>query len=189
MSFLHKEHLKALFWFLVISSWALGLVAGRWFGGNSFFLEVSKVVGIPNPSQLELWWQPFVYFTLTTVAIFALSQLFFGVGAPFFLFARGMHDSVLIGELEATLGTWSLANFPMEEMWMVLMFTLILGINLPLCIWSGELGIQRAIYTLYRLRGKPVSSDFGAEPISKFTIILAASVVVGLVGAFLLSYA
>ncbi|KXB02498.1 hypothetical protein AKJ43_01670 [candidate division MSBL1 archaeon SCGC-AAA261D19] len=186
---MHEERLEALFWLLVVCSWAFGLITSYWFGSNEFFLEMSKAVRVISPNQMNEWWQPLIYFTLTTVAVFMLSQLFFGVGAVIFLFARGMYDGLLIAQLGSILGGWNFADFPVEQVWMVLIFILILSVNLPLCLWSGKLGVQRASYMLYRLRNTPVQPNFGAEPLSKFPLILAISIIIGVLGALLLSYA
>lgn len=71
---------------------------------------------------------------------------------------------------------------------MVLMVLLIVTVNLPLSIWAGELGIQRSIYTLNRIRGVPVSPEFGSEPLSNLLTIISASLITGLVATVVFTY-
>ncbi|KXB09600.1 hypothetical protein AKJ35_00370 [candidate division MSBL1 archaeon SCGC-AAA833F18] len=183
------ERLKLALWLLVIGSWGLGVIIGRWWSVNEFVIELSKVVQVVSPLQLGAWWHPIVFMILSVVGVFVLSQVFLGVGASVFLFARGMYDSTLIMQLEGTIGGWTLTNVPMSEVWIVSMLVLILAVNLPLCLWSGQLGAQRGVYVFYRLRGKTVDPDFGSKPFSKFLLILTASIAVGVVGAIIFSYA
>lgn len=189
MAFLRLERLKSSFWLLVIASWSLGVIIGRWWGINETVIGLSKVVRVINPLQLDAWWHLIAFMILSVVGVFALSQVFLGVGAGVFLFARGMYDSTLITELEGTVGGWSLTSVPTSEVWIVLMLILILAVNLPLCLWSGQLGVQRATYVFYRLRGKTVDPDFGSGPFSKFLLILTASVAVGIAGAVIFTHA
>ncbi len=180
----------AAFWLLVIGSWVLGVVYGRWMGGGSgLFADLGQAVSVTDPFLLDAWWQPLAYFVLTVISVFVLSQLFFGAGAAIFLFARGVCDSVLIAKLETTVGGWSLIDVPLDESFKVLVIGLILTVNLPLCLWTAHLGTQRSVYILQRLRGKPIKPEIGARPMSGFLLILAASVAVGLIAAFLFSYA
>ncbi|MEA1904539.1 MAG: hypothetical protein U9M97_01485 [Candidatus Hadarchaeota archaeon] len=186
---MRERYWLAAFWVLVVGSWVFGVVYGRWISNEGFFLDLSQVVHIPGPSQLDAWWQPLVYFIFTVVAVFVLSQLFFGAGAAIFLFARGVYDSTLIAKLESTIGSWSFPDLPMNDICVVLLIALILTVNLPLCLWSAQLGTQRSVYMLQRLRGKPVRPELGTGPFSQFLIILAASIAIGLIAAFLFSYA
>lgn len=151
-------------------------------------MGLSEVVRV-GLDQLSAWWHPIAFMILSVVGVFVLSQVFLGVGASVFLFARGMYDSTLILQLEGIVGGWSAASIPMNEVWIVSMLILILGANLPLCLWSGQLGAQRGVYVFYRLRGKTMDPDFGSEPFSKFLLILTASITIGLVSAIIFSYA
>ena len=184
---MRAEYWAPTFWLVVVGSWVFGIAYGRW-ADNGIFLELSKAVRVPSPLDLGAWWQPLLYFTLSVLALFLLAQLFFGVGAAVFLFARGVYDSSLIGTLEGTMRGWSISYIPIDEVFTVLFILLILAVNLPLCLWSAHLGTQRAVYAWYRLRGKPVKPGSGVFPVSNLLLILAASLAVGLVGAFMLSY-
>lgn len=185
MNFLHTDRLKSIFWLVVIGSWILGIVFGRWFGFDAGFLELSKAVRVTSPQHLSFWWELIAYFSLSTVAVFVLSHIFFGIGGAVFLFARGVYDSSLIAYLETTIAGWSFPMVPMSEVWTVLIVTLILAINLPLCLWAGQLGIQRSVYTLNRLRGEPVNPEFGSEPLSNLLKIVSVSLVSGLIAALI----
>lgn len=188
MNYLNPNRLKSIIWLAVIGSWALGMIVARWFETSTIFLELSKAVRVPFPLEVGVWWKIIIYFTLTTVSVFALSHIFFGVGGAIFLFARGMYDNSLIFYLETTIGGWSISNIPMSEVWMVLLVILILTVNLPLCLWAGQLGTQRSLYTLNRLRGKPVDPELGSEPLSNLLIILSSSLITGLIAAVVISY-
>ena len=185
---MRAEYLAPTFWLVVVGSWVFGVAYGYW-AGNGIFLELSKAVRVPSPLVLDVWWQPLLYFTLSALALFLLAQILFGAGAALFLFARGVYDSSLILALEGTVRGWSFpSHIPIDEMFTVLFILLILAVNLPLCLWSAHLGTQRAVYAWYRLRGKPVKPGSGVFPILNLLLILAASLAVGLVGAFMLSY-
>ena len=185
---MHERYWLAAFWVLVVGSWVFGVAHGRWISNEGFFLDLSQAVRISDPAEFDAWWQPFVYFIFTVVAAFVLSQLFFGAGAAIFLFARGVYDSTLIAKLEITIGGWSLPDLPMDEICMVLLVFLILGVNLPLCLWAAHLGGQRSAYMLQRIRGKPVKPELGTRPFSQFLIILAVSIALGLIASLLFSY-
>lgn len=184
---MHEEYWQAAFWLLIVGSWVFGVAYGRWGGGGGVFVDLSQAVRVPSPLELSAWWQPLVYFTLTVLATFVLAQLFFGVGAGIFLFARGVYDSTLIFELESTVGGWSFPDIPAEQFWMVLFIVLILVVNLPLCLWAAHLGTRRATRMWYRIRGKPLRPS-GTPPMPTLSIILAASLAAGLAGAFIISY-
>ncbi|MDI6819555.1 MAG: hypothetical protein QMC89_01435 [Candidatus Hodarchaeaceae archaeon] len=186
---MREEYWRAAFWLFVIGSWVFGISYGRWSGGGKgFFLELSRAVRIPSPMQLNVWWEPLVYFVFTVIAIFVLSQLFFGVGAAVFLFSRGVYDSAMIAELEAMMRGWSFPDIPMNEVWTALLIVLILVVNLPLCLWAAHIGTQRSMYMWYRLTGKPVRPEASMKPITSLLLILAASIAVGLAAAFIFSY-
>ena len=185
---MREEYWQAFFWLLVVGSWVFGVTYGRWVGaGEGFFLELSKAVRVPD--EFSAWWGPLAYFVLTVVAIFVLAQLFFGAGAALFLFARGFYDSTLIMRAEGFVRSWSFPNLPTNEVLTVLLIVLILAVNLPLCLWAAHMGTQRSIYVWQRLTGKPVKPEAGVRPMRDFLLILAASIVVGLVATFLFSYA
>jgi len=186
---MREEYWQAAFWLLIVGSWVFGVAYGRWGGGDGFFVAVSQAVRVPSPIELGAWWQPLVYFTLTVLATFVLAQLFFGIGAGIFLFSRGVHDSLLIAQLEGIVGAWSFPDIPVNEFWTILFIVLIFAVNLPLCLWAAHLGTGRAMHMWHRLTGKPVKSEVGTKLMSNFLLILAASVAVGLVASFILSYA
>jgi hypothetical protein len=137
---------------------------------------------------LELW-QPVAYFTLTVVAAFVLSHLFFGVGSAIFLFSRGVSDSGLIGSAEVMLGSMKPAFMQTAELWAVFFIMLVLAVNLPLCLWASHLGVQRSVRMLYRIRGRPLKPLAHSEPTSNLILIVALSSAVGLLATLILSYA
>jgi hypothetical protein len=185
---MREEYWFAFFWLLVIGSWVFGVAFGRWVGvGGGFFLELSKAVRVP--SDFGAWWEPLVYFIFTTVAVFALAQIFFGAGAALFLFARGFYDSTLIMSAESTVRGWTFPNLPVGGLTNVLLIVLILAVNLPLCLWAAHMGTQRSLYVWQRLTGKPVKPEAGVRPMRDFLLVLAASIVAGLVASFLFSFA
>jgi len=175
-------------WLLVIGSWVSGVMYGRWGGGGSgVFVDLGQAVSVPSPANMS-WWQPTLYFTLTIIASFVLSQIFFGAGAAVFLFSRGVNDALLLNNLELMVGKWNLTSIPSTELWSVFFILLILAVNLPLCLWAAHLGIQRAVWMLHRLRGKPLRSEMGAGTIPNMFLAVAASLAAGLVAAFALSF-
>ncbi len=183
-----SDRLKSFFWLSVITSWIFGLAIGRWYGRSSILMDLSKAVRVPGPSFFGVWWEIILYFALSTVAVFVLSHVLFGVGGAVFLFARGIHDSTLIVYLENILQSWSVSNIPMVDVLKVLFVVLIFTVNLPLSLWAGELGIQSSVYTLNRIRGEPVSPGFGSEPLNRLLMIVAASLVTGFVAALLFNH-
>lgn len=183
------EYWYYAFWLLVVGSWVLGVVYGRWGGGGSgVFADLGQAVSIPSPTQM-IWWQPILYFSLTIIAAFVLSQIFFGVGAAVFMFSRGVCDALLLGNLELMVGRWTLTSIPPNELWSVFFIMLVLTVNLPLCLWAAHLGTQRATRMLYRLRGRPLKPAVGAEPTLNLLLVVTASLVAGLVATFALFYA
>jgi len=183
------EYWYYAFWLLVIGSWVLGVAYGRWGGGGSgIFADLGQAVSVPSPTNLS-WWQPILYFTLTVIASFVLSQIFFGAGAAVFIFSRGINDALLFNNIELMVGKWNLTSIQSGELWSVFFVILVLTVNLPLCLWASHLGTQRAMRMLYRLRGKPLKSEVGAGPISNLLLAVAASLAAGLVATFALSYA
>jgi hypothetical protein len=176
------------FWLLVIGSWVLGVVYERWGGGGSgIFADLGKAVSVPSPANLS-WWQPILYFALTVVASFVLSQIFFGVGAAVFIFSRGVNDALLFKNIESMVVNLSLWDSTSIPFWSIFFIMLVLTVNLPLCLWASHLGTQRATRMLYRLRGRPLKSEVEAGPISNLLLAVAASLAAGLVATFALSY-
>jgi hypothetical protein len=156
-------------------------------GGGGFFSELGKAVSVPSPLEFNSWWQPLAYFTLTILAMFVLTQLFFGVGAAMFLFARGVSDSAVILALEAIVRKFP--DFLTRDAWMLVLGMLILAVNLPLCIWSAHMGTQRTVYMWRRLRGQPMKPETTTKPIFNFLIVMAISIITGVVAAVAFSYA
>jgi len=182
---MREEYWYHALWLVVVGSWVFGVVYGKWGGGyGGFFSDLGKAISIPLPSQLELW-QPVVYFTLTVVAAFVLSQLFFGIGAVVFLFARGVVDSGLITNMEVIISNWKLISISPVEIWTIFFVMLVLAVNMPMCLWAAQIGTQRAIRMLYRLRGKPLVKF---ETISNLFMIVAVSLVVGLFATFAIAH-
>jgi len=147
--------------------------------------ELGKAVGIPRPIYLG-WWQPLIYFPLTVVAAFVLSELFFGAGALLFMFARGVWDSVLFLDLENLLKGTDITSVTGGQIWLIFFLVVVFAANLPLCIWASHLGVRRSVRTFNRLRGKPLRPETGL--ISGLLLLVAVSLVVGLIGAFAISY-
>jgi hypothetical protein len=176
------------FWLLVVGSWVLGVVYGRWGGDSGIFADLGQAVSVPSPDRLSLW-QPILYFTFTVIAAFVLYQIFFGAGAAVFIFSRGVNDALLFNKIELMVGNWKLPSIPSGELWSVFFIAIILTVNLPLCLWAAHLGTQRATRMLYRLRGKPFKSEVGETPIPNLVMVVAASLVAGLIATFALSYA
>jgi hypothetical protein len=119
--------------------------------------------------------------------MFVLAQLFFGVGAAIFLFARRVGDSGIILALEDIVRKFP--DFLTRDAWMLVLGMLILVVNLPLCIWSAHLGTQRTVYMWRRLRGQPIKPETAAKPIFNFLMVMAISIVTGIVAAVAFSYA
>jgi len=184
---LRERSYQATFWLLIVGSWTTGVIYGRWMGGGGLLEDLGQAVSVP--SSFGRWWEPLVYFVLSVVAIFVLSQIFFGGGAVIFTLARGVRDNLLISELETTLRTWSFLNMGAGEICKVLLIALIFAVNLPLFLWSAHLGTQRSLYVLHRLKGKPVPPELGSRPFSNFLLVLAASMIVGLIATLIFSYA
>jgi len=183
---MRDEYWQASFWVLVVACWAFGFVYGRWAGGGGFFSELGKAVSVPL-GPFSAWWQLLAYFTLTIIAIFVLAQLFFGAGAAIFLFVRGVGDSAVVLAIEGIVRPFP--DISTQGAWMLVIGLLILAVNLPLCLWSAHLGTQRAVYMWRRLRGQPVRPESATKPIFNFLMVMAISIVTGLVAAVAFSYA
>jgi hypothetical protein len=184
---MRDEYWHALLWVFVVGSWAFGFAYGRWASGGGFFLELGKAVSVPSPFEFSSWWQPLVYFTLTILAMFVLAQLFFGVGAAIFLFARGVGDSGIVFALEGIVRKFP--DIPAHDAWMLVIAMLILAVNLPICIWSAHMGTQRTVYMWRRLRGQPMKPETATKPIFNFLMVMAISIVTGIAAALAFSYA
>ncbi len=184
---MREEYWQAAFWVFVIGSWAFGFAYGRWASGEGFFWELGKAVSVPSPLSLDAWWQPLAYFVLTVVAIFVLAQLFFGVGAGVFLFARGVCDSAVVFAIEDLARPFP--DISTRAAWMLVLAVLILAVNLPLALWSAHIGTRRASYMWRRLRGQPVKPEVATMPMFNFLIVLAISIAAGLAAAVAFSYA
>lgn len=183
------EHWHYGFWLLIIGSWVFGVVYGKWGGGSSgIFADIGQAVSVPSPEGLS-WWQPILYFTLTVVAAFVLSQIFFGAGAAVFIFSRGVNDAILFNRAEQIVRNLNLLQSQSGELWQIFFIATVLAVNLPLCLWAAHLGTQRATRMLYRLRGKPFKSEVGETPISNLIMVVAASIVAGLIATLALYYA
>jgi hypothetical protein len=182
-----EEYLNYSLWLLVIGSWVFGVAYGRWLGGNeSIFAELGQAVSIPEPVELS-WWEPFLYFPLTVVAAFLLSQLFFGGGAAIFIFSRGVCDSVLLLSMETAIKTWNPISGTPEVLLSVFFIIMVLTVNLPLCLWAAHLGTQRSIRMFHRLQGKPLRPEAGLA--SGLMLLVSVSLVLGLIGSLAISYA
>lgn len=185
---MHGDYWHHAFWLMIVSGWVFGLTYGKWGGGyGGFFSELGQAISVPHPTQIELW-QPMVYFTLTVVAAFALSQLFFGIGAFVFMFARGVADSGLIHDLEAVIGNWKFTSLQPADLWIIFFIVLVLAVNLPLCLWAAHIGTMRSTRILQRLRGKPLKPVASSESPAVLTLIVAVSLVAGLIATLALSY-
>jgi hypothetical protein len=183
---MREESQRQLIWVLIIGAWVFGLSFGRWGGGSEgVFADFGRAIGIPQPDALS-WWQPLVYFPLTVVAAFVFSELFFGAGAILFMFTRGTWDSVLFQNLEDLLSGIDIVSITGGEIWSIFFLLLVFAANLPLCLWASQLGVRRSVRTLGRLRGKPLRPEVGL--VSGLLVLLAISLVVGLMGAFAISY-
>ncbi|MBC7218636.1 MAG: hypothetical protein H5T49_00660 [Hadesarchaea archaeon] len=181
---MREEHWYYSFWLIVIGSWVLGIAYGKWCDESGGLLsEIGRAISVPSPSRMEVW-QPILYFPLTTIAAFALSQLFFGAGAAAFLFMRGVYESSLITSMETIISSWKLTSVTSLEIWTVFFIMLVLAVNLPLCLWAAQLGTQRAIRMLYRLRGKPTKPAAGSELTSRLILIVTLSLIAGLIASF-----
>jgi hypothetical protein len=206
---MREEYLQALFWLFIVGGWVSGVVYAQWLGGGEgVFLDLGRAVSVPGPKELENyagadnsslngftevfslgdWWQPLVYFPLSLASIFLLSQLFFGAGAVFFLFTRGVWDCVLISGLVRYMQgpAFSLPNLGAGEAFTALFVILILAVNLPLFFWTAHMGARRSIYVLNKLRRKPVKPESGSLPITRLMIFLAIALAAGLFGSFIL---
>ncbi|MEW6592541.1 MAG: hypothetical protein AB1305_02485 [Candidatus Hadarchaeota archaeon] len=186
---MREQYIYYSMWLLIIGSWVFGVVFGKWGGGTTtVFAELGQAVGVPQPATMS-WWQPLLYFPVTVVAAFMLSQIFFGAGAAIFFFARGVADSALLLTMESMIGNWNILSIPGAELWHVFFMLLVLTVNLPLTIWAAHLGTQRSFQVLSRVRGKPTKPGTGGVPFSNLIMCVTVSFIIGLMGSFALAYA
>jgi hypothetical protein len=158
------ERLRYLFLFLVVLGWALAIFCYRRVGEVP---EISKDLTIPVTSPS---WKPPVYFVLSALAAFFLSQIGFGVAAGLFSFLRGLADAPLLMDLAR------LMNLTVPEA--AVFKALVLTVNSPLFLWSLVLGAERSVYLLQRLRGMPVPSS--ERIFREFLVVLVVSLIGGL---------
>jgi len=182
------EILGSVLWLLILGGWVVGVCCGYWMG-RDLSHELSLVTGVPPPSQLERWWEPLLFFSLTPLSCYLLSQLFFGGAAPLLLFLRGTHDGgVLIRSLEASLSGLSFPDLPLQDLLSSLFLLLILSVNLPLCLWASHLGASRALYVRRRILGRAVRAGEGTSTLSSLFLLLSLSLVAGLLASFLFGH-
>jgi hypothetical protein len=189
---MREEYATYLLWLLIVGSWVFGFAYGKWFGAaqatgaGDAFGQLSRAVSVPEPLALK-GLEPLLYFPLTLIAAYVLSQLFFGVGAVIFVFSRGVGDSALFLHLEATVKAWDITTVSSGQLWNIFFVILVLTINLPLFLWAAHLGTKRSIRMFHRLRGKPLRPEAGL--VSGLALLLAISLVLGLIGTLAISYA
>lgn len=185
---MREELLSPLFWLLILGGWVAGVSFGYWMGGD-LSRELSLVTSVPPPSELGGWWEPLLFFALTPLSCYLLSQLFFGVGAPLLLFLRGTHDGgILIRTLEASFSGFSFPHFSPREVLSTLFILLVLSVNLPLCLWASHLGTSRATYLRHRLTGRPIRAGEGSSTFSSLPLLLGLSLVAGLFASLLFGH-
>jgi hypothetical protein len=172
---------------VLISAWIAGFSLGRWGAGvETPLFEFGSALGVPKPDGPG-WWAPLIYFPLTVIAAFVVSELFFGAVAPVFIFSRGLWDSTILSALEHTLRGLDITSITGGQVWTIFYYILIFVGNLPLCVWASHLGVVRSLRTLQRLQGKPLRPETGLA--SSLLALIAVASVLGLLGALALSYA
>jgi hypothetical protein len=182
---MRDETLRQLLWLAVISCWVAGFVLSRWGRLPGFFTEVGQTIG-PPLAEPSAAWKPLIYFPLTVVASFVLTQLFFG-GGVFFVLLRGAWDAAVLRELEAAAGSIDLLSFQQGQVWVIFYYLTILGCNVPLCLWASQIGAFHSLKTLERLRGRLVRPS--EEVRSHMIKLLAISIGLAVVASIALSYA
>jgi hypothetical protein len=157
------ERLRYLFLLVVVLGWVLAFLCYRTVGKVP---ELSADLTVRRGS----FWKPPLYFVLTMVAAFFLSQIGFGLAAGLFAFLRGLADAPIVIELSGLMNL----QLPEDAMFKALVLT----INSPLFLWSLVLGAERSIYHLERLRGMPVPPS--ERLFKEFLVVLVVSLVAGL---------
>jgi len=161
---MRPERLRYLLLFLVAFGWVLAVLCYR---GVGALPELSRNLTVPGTSPS---WKPPLYFALTVLAAFFLSQIGFGVTAGVFSFLRGLADAPLLLDLAGLMNL----ELPERAMFKVLVLT---G-NSPFFLWALVLGAERSFYLLERLRGMPAPSS---ERIFKEMVaVLSVSLLAGL---------
>lgn len=182
---MREETIRQLLWLVVISCWAAGFVLSMWGRLPGFFTEIGRAIGPPQ-AEPGAAWRPLVYFPLTLVASFVLAQLFFG-GGVFFTFFRGAWDVAVLRELEAIMRDIDPLSVQQGQIWTVFYYLVVLGCNVPLCLWASQLGALHSVRTLQRLRGRLVRPS--EEVKSQMIKLLAISIGLAVVVSVALSYA
>lgn len=180
---MRDETKKQLIWLFVILAWTLGFFLSRWGNPPDFAEEIGRSISVPLSGEA---WIPLVYFPLTVVASFVLAQLFFG-GGIVFMFFRGVWDSTVLSRLEAVVAEINLLSIQHGQLWTTFYYLMILGCNLPLCLWAAQLGAFQSIKVLERLQGKLVKPL--EEVRWRMLMLLVASIVLAVPSSLAISYA
>jgi hypothetical protein len=159
---MRPERLRYLLLFLVASSWVLAVLC---YGRVGSVPELSRNLTVAGGSR----WLP-LYFALTVLAAFFLSQIGFGATAGLFSFLRGLADAPLLLDLAG------LMNLELPERAMFKAMVLI-G-NSPFFLWALVLGAERSLYLLERLRGMPSPSS--GRIFKEMAVLLSVSLLAGL---------
>ncbi|MEM1689868.1 MAG: hypothetical protein QXU01_01405 [Candidatus Hadarchaeales archaeon] len=180
---MREETKKQLVWLFVIAFWTLGFFFSRWSNPPAFAKEIGRSISVPLSGDA---WLPLVYFPLTVVASFVLAQLFFG-GGIIFMFFRGVWDSTVFSRLEAIVAETNLISIQYGQLWTMFYYLMILGCNLPLCLWAAQLGASQSLKVLERLQGKLVRPS--EEVRWKMLMLIIASIVLAIPSSLAISYA
>jgi hypothetical protein len=181
---MRAEYWPHLFWLLIVGSWGLGFLSGM-AGALGIPAEIGRAVSVPLPDRIS-WWQPVPYFLLSVIAIFVLSQVFFGVGSAVFVFCRGVSDYAVLSWALSIAGGIDVLNISRLQLGQLFFASLVLVANLPLSLWAAHLGAENSMKTLCRLRGRPWRDWGSRKPLSNLLMALAASVAAGLAASFAL---
>lgn len=149
---------------VAVLGWGLAVLCYRRVG------EVPELAKDLTVSSASPFWRPPVYFALTVLAGFFLSQVGFGVTVGLFSFLRGLADAPLLMDLAG------LASLQLPEK--AIFKALVLMSNSPLFLWSLVLGAERSLYLLTRLRGMPVPSS--EKTLKEIIVALSVSFLAGL---------
>ncbi|MEM2878845.1 MAG: hypothetical protein QXG10_04820 [Candidatus Hadarchaeales archaeon] len=179
---MRAEYWPHIFWLIITGSWALGFLSGM-VGVQGIFSEIGKAVSVPSPDVVA-WWQAIPYFVLTVIAIFMLSQIFFGAGSALFSFCRGINDYIILRWAISTAGGMDIFGVTWSQLGCLFFVALVLTVNLPLLLWAAHLGSESSMKAFHRLRGKPWRDWSSRKPLSNLLIVLCASVAAGLAASF-----